>query len=390
MPTNVTVIVPTFNRAKYLPECLDSLINQSAPAARILVVDDGSTDETPDVVKGFGPAVHGIRQKNSGKSVALNRALPEVDSEYVWIFDDDDVAAPDAIEHHLAALNRDSNAGFSYSSYQRAKSDVNGGILPGLVRLAESFRGRGLFVRLLEENLLPQPSIMVRTSCYRELGPFDERLVRSQDFEMLLRLSRRFSAVAVKDITYYYRQHDGARGSTGDSFAVNAVDDKWIKYDRIIFSELYESLSLWEYLPELASERSLTPSEQQAALVRRFSVMMRFCLWDQAFRDLRELLETASPTPALSDAERAGLIRIFENRALLMFRSGYSNRELIASFGKGGRKLANQLRVEMARSLYYELHRALASGNRRNALIMLTKLLPLLGIKNLFGMLGQS
>lgn len=390
MLPNVTVIVPTFNRAKYLPECLDSLINQSVSAARIIVVDDGSTDNTQDILKGYGAAIHVIRQENSGKSVALNRALPEVDSEYTWIFDDDDVATPDAIQHHLAALNQDSNAGFSYSSYQRAKSDANGGILPGAVRRAESFHSRGLFVRLLEENLLPQPSIMVRTSCYKELGPFDERLVRSQDFEMLLRLSRRFSAIAVKDITYYYRQHDGARGSAGDSFTAKAVDDKWVKYDRIIFSELYERLSLWEYLPELTAERPLTPAQRKSALICRFSVMTRYCLWDLAYRDLRELLETTSASPALSDGERGGLIRIFENRALLMFRSGYNSRKLIASFRTGDQTLANQIRIEMARSLYYELNRDLASGNRRHALVMLTKLPPLLGIKNLFGMLRPS
>lgn len=390
MTPNVTVIVPTFNRAKYLPECLDSLITQSVPAARIIVVDDGSTDNTQDIVKGYGVAVHGIRQKNGGKSVALNRALPEVDSEYTWIFDDDDVAAPDAIKHHLTALDRDSNAGFSYSSYQRAKSGVNGGILPGAIRRADRFNGRELFVRLLEENLLPQPSIMVRTSCYKELGPFDERLVRSQDFEMLLRLSRQFSAVTVEDITYYYRQHDGARGSSGDSFTSRAVDDKWVKYDRIIFSELYESLALWEYLPELADKCSLTPAQRKSALIRRFSVMMRYCLWDQAFNDLGELLETASPASILNEDERGGLIRIFENRALLMFRSGYSSRDLIKTFGKGEQTLAHRMRVEMARSLYYELHRDLTSGNRRDALIMLTKLLPLLGIRNLLGMLRPS
>ncbi|WP_282604539.1 glycosyltransferase family 2 protein [Pelagibius sp. Alg239-R121] len=390
MSPNVTVIVPTFNRAKYLPECLDSLTGQTAKAARIIVVDDGSTDETPSILEGYGAEIDAVRKDNSGKSSALNLALPMVDSEYVWIFDDDDVAHPDALKHHLDGLEGKGRYGFSYSSYQRAGTNADGSIQPGPIRHADHYEGRALFVQLLEENLLPQPSILVRTGCYREMGPFDERLVRSQDYEMLLRLSRRYPAAVVEEVTYYYREHAGTRGSSSDSFGIKALDDKWVKYDRIIFQELYHDLALWEYLPQLTAERSLSGAERRHALIRRFSIMMRYCLWDLALSDLSELLESESGNSGLIAEEQEILRRIFENRAALMFRSGYDGRRLRTGFSKGDQTLAGGIRTEMSRTLYYEFHRDFNAGNYRKALLMLTRLIPLLGTRGVFGAMGSK
>ncbi len=387
MSTNVTVIVPTFNRARYLPACIESLLAQTNQAERIIVVDDGSTDETPAILAGYGDRIESIRQENGGKSSALNRALPLADSAFVWIFDDDDVACPDAIGHHLKALNGSENRGFSYSSYQRATTNADGSLSPGPIRHAARLEGRALFATLLEENLLPQPSILVRTACYRALGPFDERLVRSQDYEMLLRLSRRYAAIPVPEVTYYYRQHGGTRGSETENFAFNSLNDKWVMYDQIIFSELYKDLALWEYLPELGGECRLSESEQRYALIRRFSVMMRYCLWDLALDDLKSLLEDSSDSSVIENAEQQSLHRIFENRALLMFRTGYDGRRLREHLGKGDRTLSARLRLEIARSLYYELRRGLSAGNRRGALEMTAKLIPLLSPRTLAGVI---
>ncbi len=390
MSSNVTIIVPTFNRAAYLGACLDSLLELSVKAERILVMDDGSTDETASVLRKYGTAIEAVRKENGGKSSALNLALPMVESEYTWIFDDDDVACPDALKHHLDALEGHGGYGFSYASYQRADSAADGGILPGPTRHVVQHHGRALFVRLLEENFLPQPSILVRTECYRKLGPFNEQLVRSQDYDMLLRLSRDFAARAVEAVTYYYRRHDGPRGSNSDSFAIGALDDRWIKYDRIIFERLHGELGLWEYLPELTEERSLTPLERRQALIQRFAIMMRYCLWDLALADLSSLLEEDAGNEALTAEERRLLQRIFDNRAAVMFRWGYDGQRLRSRFNRGKRQLADPMRLEMSRTLYYELRRDLGSGSYRGALMMLKQLLLLLGAQGLIKSLKPS
>jgi glycosyltransferase involved in cell wall biosynthesis len=95
---NVSVILPTFNRCGLIASSLDSLLNQSYPIAEILVVDDGSTDDTEAVVAAFGDKVRYIRRENGGKNAAINTGLRHVTGELIWIMDDDDLAPADALE----------------------------------------------------------------------------------------------------------------------------------------------------------------------------------------------------------------------------------------------------------------------------------------------------
>ena len=84
--SDVTIVVPTFNRARMLAECLDSLQRQTQPALEIIVVDDGSTDDTAAVVKGRSGSIRYIHQANAGKSAALNRALPHIRGHLGLVF----------------------------------------------------------------------------------------------------------------------------------------------------------------------------------------------------------------------------------------------------------------------------------------------------------------
>ena len=90
----VSVIVPTFNRARYLPECLESLLAQTFPPTQIVVVNDGSTDDTASAVKPYLDRIEYIEKENGGKSSALNLVLPNIRNDYVWIFDDDGDPCP--------------------------------------------------------------------------------------------------------------------------------------------------------------------------------------------------------------------------------------------------------------------------------------------------------
>ena len=101
----VTVIVPTFNRASMLQQCIDSVLNQTAKPLEIIVVDDGSTDATATLAKEFPPVVRYLAKRNEGKAAALNFALPFARGEWIWFFDDDDVALPRSIEVRLHAIS---------------------------------------------------------------------------------------------------------------------------------------------------------------------------------------------------------------------------------------------------------------------------------------------
>ena len=89
---SVSVIMPTFNRAGLIAESLRSLFEQTYPISEILVVDDGSTDNTSEVVAEFADRVRYVKRENGGKNAAINTGLTKVSGDLVWIMDDDDLA----------------------------------------------------------------------------------------------------------------------------------------------------------------------------------------------------------------------------------------------------------------------------------------------------------
>ena len=170
---SVTAVIATCNRAQYLGEALDSVLGQTAPPAQVIVVDDGSTDGTAAVLRGYGGRIEVIEQENGGKSRALNRAMPRVRGEYLWIFDDDDIALPDNVERHRAVLDVHPELGFVYSGCSVIRVHADGrvehrGRMP-VPRVSED----ALFPSMIEQNFMQQQGMLVRTRCYAEVGPFD-------------------------------------------------------------------------------------------------------------------------------------------------------------------------------------------------------------------------
>ena len=95
---SVTVLVPTFNRANFLLQSLTSILGQTRPADEIIIVNDGSTDDTLELLKPYEDRVRVLSQPNAGKAAALNFGLKHATGDLVWIFDDDDIAALNALE----------------------------------------------------------------------------------------------------------------------------------------------------------------------------------------------------------------------------------------------------------------------------------------------------
>ncbi|MEW6629413.1 MAG: glycosyltransferase family 2 protein [Pseudomonadota bacterium] len=310
----VTVIVPTFNREKFLPESIGSLLRQTVAPDQILIVDDGSTDSTVTVAASFGAPVEYYRKQNGGKSTALNFALKHCTGDFVWIFDDDDVAHPTALERFLAAFEREPTADFAFGEYARFQRSP---------QIEQQDYEIVAFGHVGQDNFFPshleychvhQPGLLVRRKCYDEVGGFNEALVRSQDYEMMLRLARRFKAVRVDGIMFFQRQHDMVRGSTKVVISYANRVKAWGSYDRMIMEEVYSSVDLHEYLDRSEQSLERTPDLEMQALLQRSSIMARKGMWHHAAADIRRyalLAERAGKT-ALSDKERAIVRRTFE------------------------------------------------------------------------------
>ncbi len=304
---SITVLVPTFNRGHFLAECLDSLLSQTLPAIQILVVNDGCTDHTQKVLKPYQNKIEVLETAQIGKPSAINAGLEKVRGEYLWIFDDDDVALTDALERFVRPLENDSQCGFSYSPFFFTKTQPKNHRLGSVMcelRLPD-LKKKGFLIPLLENNFLGGAALFARTSCYQKTGLFDPRLLRSQDYDMAIRIARQFTGIrAPGGATFHYRQHQEDRGNIRDRFVASLRMAKWLEYDQIIFRKLYQELDLKNYLPPNA------PLENRCreALLQRLAIMANKLLVPEVLKDLEELSPLVKQSPF--SVEEQSLIQI--------------------------------------------------------------------------------
>ena len=101
---SIAFIMPSYNRANFIAESISTIIPQMRAQDTLTVVDDGSTDNTSDIIRNLEHNITFIRQENAGKSVALNLGLAATESDYVWICDDDDLLRPNVVPMLLNQL----------------------------------------------------------------------------------------------------------------------------------------------------------------------------------------------------------------------------------------------------------------------------------------------
>lgn len=290
----VTVLIATYNRARYLDECLDSVLSQSIAPGEVIVIDDGSDDATAEVVARHGSRVRYIRQDNGGKASALNRALPEVRGRYVWIFDDDDVALPDSIARRLRVLEARPDLGFVLSGHAFGE-DGEGGRIRRVAehRLPDVVAEDGLRVALMTGCFVTMQSMLVRTEVLRRAGAFDVALARAQDYDMMLRLAAQAPFALLREATFVFRRHAGARGPARWRHAVGDRQQLFRRFDAIVGRKLREATPLGDFLvPVHAGEPR--DAARRDALLERAVVMASKGLVAEMFDDLEAAQRTGS------------------------------------------------------------------------------------------------
>jgi glycosyltransferase involved in cell wall biosynthesis len=115
----VAVVIPAYNAGRFLRVAIESVLSQTHPPAEIIVVDDGSTDDTKEVARSFGDKVRLAQQANAGAAAARNRGLEMATSQYVALLDADDICAPARLERQVSALQQTPDAIASYTGFWR-------------------------------------------------------------------------------------------------------------------------------------------------------------------------------------------------------------------------------------------------------------------------------
>ena len=223
MPTSVGVVIPTFNRAHTLGRALDSVISQTLPPQQVIVVDDGSTDSTADLVAGYSKVSY-LRQENRGVSAARNLGIRRCGCEWIALLDSDDEWLPEKLEVQFGALAE--NPG--YRLIHCDEIWIRDG---RRVNAANRHRKRGgwIFEHCLPLCVISPSSAVIEKRLLEEVGGFNEGLPACEDYDLWLRVCSRYPVLYVdRPLLRKYGGHDDqlSRKHWGmDRFRVRALRD---------------------------------------------------------------------------------------------------------------------------------------------------------------------
>lgn len=202
----VSVIVPVFNRQDIVGRALDSILAQSYRPIEVLVVNDGSTDGTQQILDGYASRVPDLFtvlwQPNAGPAIARNRALRQARGEFIAFLDSDDVWLPSKLELQLPLLTP--GVGLVYSAVQEI--DSSGGVLR-TVHCEKGMRG-DIYRHLLVRNRMTGGTVVVTRSALEAVGAFDENLRAAENWDLWIRISRAFEVdyLDVPLLQYVYHE----------------------------------------------------------------------------------------------------------------------------------------------------------------------------------------
>jgi len=198
----VSVIIPAYNAAPFLGAAIESVLSQTVTDSEIVVVDDGSTDGTDTVVRGYGDRVRYLRQENAGVSRARNRGIDESRSPWVAFLDADDVWLPQKLERQLDGVGRAPRYGACYSAYFVADDQLR-----VLGRGGSERRGPLLEDLLLRGNVVGAVSVLCRRELFSMVGGFDPGFSQCADWDMWIRLAQVTEFLYLEEPLVVYRRH---------------------------------------------------------------------------------------------------------------------------------------------------------------------------------------
>lgn len=184
MKPMVSVIIPTHNRAAFLKKAIDSVLGQSCRDYELVVVDDGSSDGTAELLASYGDRIISVRQENRGPSAARNLGIARARGEFIAFLDSDDWWHPDKLALQLCAMEEE--PGFLISHTQEVWY-TTGRLLPQKKK-HRKYHG-DIFDRCLPICSVSLSTVMARRELFERVGLFDESLPCCEDYDLWLRVS---------------------------------------------------------------------------------------------------------------------------------------------------------------------------------------------------------
>ncbi|MFC1705982.1 glycosyltransferase family 2 protein [Planctomycetota bacterium] len=203
----VSVVIPTNNRAALLRGALDSVLAQTYRDFEVVVVDDGSTDETPDLLSGYGAPVRSIRKPHQGLSEARNAAIRASQGQLIAFLDSDDLWTPTKLERQIELFDEDPTLGLVYCDAEIFECGT--GRVLGLYSWTHPPHEEHALAQLFLCNFIPTLTVVVPRKVFDEIGGFCDAEWVAPDFDMWLRIAARYRIRAVREPLARRRKHAG-------------------------------------------------------------------------------------------------------------------------------------------------------------------------------------
>jgi glycosyltransferase involved in cell wall biosynthesis len=202
----ISIVIPAYNLEKYLREAIESVLAQTYKNYEIIVVDDGSTDRTASIAKGYAEQIKLIQQENKGLGGARNAGILAAKADLVGLLDADDEWKPDYLERMISLIHKQPDAAVYYSSAQAM--DESGNDLPQI--FGGELPSNKIYRVLLRSNFIIPSTVIFRRCVILEAGLFEEKnrdLHGCEDWDLWLRLSPEHKFVGMSEPLVRYRLH---------------------------------------------------------------------------------------------------------------------------------------------------------------------------------------
>ncbi|MBI2870415.1 MAG: glycosyltransferase [Candidatus Omnitrophica bacterium] len=207
VPGLVSVVIPAYNAARYVKEAIDSVLAQTYPSIEIVVVNDGSTDNTLDILATYGDRIQVVTQKNGGPSVARNKGIRFSRGEFIDLMDADDAWLPTKVEKQVEVLKSDPEIGMVTCSAFYVDGDGKLLSVRKAGRYATREEARQAFY--VRNWIVGGPSaVMIPRTCFEEVGIFNSNIKTMEDWDMWIRVTDRFRVVSLLEPLVRYRVHE--------------------------------------------------------------------------------------------------------------------------------------------------------------------------------------
>ena len=201
---DISVILPVYNGALYLKESVDSILNQTFQNFEVIILNDGSTDSSEDIIKSYADSrIIYIKQENCGLALTLNRGIEKARGKYIARQDQDDISLPDRFDHQIAFLEKNPDVAV-VGCWAKILSDNDKGEFYD--RHPDDYSS--ILIDLLFDNPIVHSSAMIRKSVLYDVGLYttDKNRQPPEDYELWSRIARKYQLNNIPEVLHLYRQ----------------------------------------------------------------------------------------------------------------------------------------------------------------------------------------